>query len=223
MSTKQHNAIIIGGGSYGEVLSTYLSETAYTVVGFVDDDLTKIGSKVNGIPVLGSFSDFIGNKLSVEFSAVFCSIGDNDIRSDFLTQAGALGYDIPNFIHKSVSHTQDLVLGKGIYIFPNTTIMPGVRIDDFTMISIGSVITHHTSIARGSLISCGVTIGAFATLKEKCLIGVGATVASGKVTIGKKAIVGTGAIAIKNVEDYAVVVGNPAKVLKYIYPAKVQD
>lgn len=34
------------------------------------------------------------------------------------------------------------------------------------------------------------------------------------VTIGKKAIVGAGSVVTKNVPDYAIVAGNPAKILK---------
>jgi len=42
------------------------------------------------------------------------------------------------------------------------------------------------------------------------------------VTIGKGAIVGAGALVSKDVPDYAVVVGNPAKVVKYRNAAKVE-
>lgn len=42
------------------------------------------------------------------------------------------------------------------------------------------------------------------------------------VTIGKAAIVGAGAVVAKDVPDYAVVVGNPAKVVKYRNADKVE-
>ena len=35
------------------------------------------------------------------------------------------------------------------------------------------------------------------------------------VTIGKGAVIGAGAVVAKDVPDYAVVVGNPAKIVKY--------
>jgi len=38
------------------------------------------------------------------------------------------------------------------------------------------------------------------------------------VTIGKGSIVGAGAVVTKNVEEYSIVVGNPAKVIKKINP-----
>jgi acetyltransferase-like isoleucine patch superfamily enzyme len=45
-------------------------------------------------------------------------------------------------------------------------------------------------------------------------IGFGATIMSG-VTIGNGAVIGAKAVVAKNIPDYAIAVGNPAKVIKY--------
>ena len=50
-------------------------------------------------------------------------------------------------------------------------------------------------------------------IKKGAWIGAGASILPG-VTVGKYAIVGAGAIVTKDVPDYAVVVGIPAKVIK---------
>ena len=41
------------------------------------------------------------------------------------------------------------------------------------------------------------------------------------VTVGKYAIVGANSVVTKDVPDYAVVVGVPAKVIKYLVPEKL--
>lgn len=43
----------------------------------------------------------------------------------------------------------------------------------------------------------------------------GATVMTGVKKLGKDCLIGAGSVVIRDVEDNAVVVGNPAKVLKY--------
>ena len=53
-------------------------------------------------------------------------------------------------------------------------------------------------------------------------IGAGATVLPG-VRIGKHAVVGAAAVVTKDVPDYAVVVGNPAKVVKMLDKDRFQD
>lgn len=53
-------------------------------------------------------------------------------------------------------------------------------------------------------------------------IGAGATVLPG-VTIGKHAIVGAASVVTKDVPDYAVVAGNPARVIKMLDKEKFNE
>ncbi|MER0432384.1 acyltransferase [Aeromonas caviae] len=52
-------------------------------------------------------------------------------------------------------------------------------------------------------------------IKQNASIGANATLLPG-VTIGAFAMVGAGAVVTRDVPDYAVVIGNPAKIIKYI-------
>ena len=63
--------LIIGAGNGGEKIYREIQDNArlqYTVVGFLDDDLGKIGKKIHGIPVLGQISDIskIVKKINAE-------------------------------------------------------------------------------------------------------------------------------------------------------------
>jgi acetyltransferase-like isoleucine patch superfamily enzyme len=53
-------------------------------------------------------------------------------------------------------------------------------------------------------------------------IGVGAIVLSG-VTIGDGAVVGAGAVVAKSVPPYAIVVGNPAQIVRYRFESETRD
>lgn len=52
-------------------------------------------------------------------------------------------------------------------------------------------------------------------LREGCWLGVGVVILPG-VTVGKNAVVGANSVVTKDVPDYAVVGGVPAKILKYL-------
>jgi acetyltransferase EpsM len=52
------------------------------------------------------------------------------------------------------------------------------------------------------------------TIGEGSHVGIGATVIQG-ITIGKWVTIGAGTVIIKDIPDYAVVVGNPGKIIKY--------
>ena len=53
------------------------------------------------------------------------------------------------------------------------------------------------------------------TVKDKAWIGFNSIILKG-VTIGEGAIVGAGSVVTKDVPDWAVVAGNPAKIIKYV-------
>jgi len=52
--------LIIGAGNGGEKIYREIHNNdrlQYTVIGFLDDDLTKVGRKIHGVPVLGEIKD----------------------------------------------------------------------------------------------------------------------------------------------------------------------
>ena len=53
------------------------------------------------------------------------------------------------------------------------------------------------------------------TLKKGCSIGANATLLPG-ITVGQGAMVAAGAVVTKDVPDNAIVVGTPAKIIRYI-------
>lgn len=59
-------------------------------------------------------------------------------------------------------------------------------------------------------------------IQKGAWIGANAVILAG-VSVGKYAIVGAGAVVTKDVPDYAVVVGNPAKVIKMLDAEKFSD
>ena len=210
MSKKR--AIIVGAGSYGEVFSAYLKEF-YELVGFVDDDEKKSGWVINNIPVIGTFESLLNDEVTIAFDVVFCAIGNNKVRVNYLSSLDLLGFKIPNFIHPSVHICDTTSLGDAVYILPNATIMPMSSIGNYCIVSVGSTIAHHTHLKQGVFISSGVAIGSYLTIEENATIGIGATIKSGSFSIGKNALVGAGSNVLNDVDQHSVVAGNPAKEL----------
>lgn len=214
MSKK--NAVILGGGSYGEVFLTYLLEQDFNIIGFIDDDVQSAGMFILDIPVLGTFEDLLAHNFSKEIHQVFCPIGDNKVRTTYLKLLRKKGFEIPNFIHDSVLINDDVCLGEGVYLLPGVIIMPHTSIQDFVIVSMGSRIAHHTLLEEGVFISTGVNIGANITIQKKAFLGISATVMTGVDHIGKNAVVGSGAVVTTNVAKHHVVAGVPAKTLRIL-------
>ncbi|MBR3214827.1 MAG: acyltransferase [Methanosphaera sp.] len=85
----------------------------------------------------------------------------------------------------------------------------GITIEDDAMLAanVQLLSNNHDEYDRQVLLCNEITI------KKGVWIGAGATILPG-VTVGEYAIVGAGAIVTKDVPDYAVVVGSPARVVK---------
>ena len=209
-------SVIIGAGTYGEVYLAYLQEAGIEIVGFLDDDSKYINQKVCGIPVLGGFDFLACLKDEYGVKAVYCPLGNNKLRVELLNRALSLGYEVPNFIHSTVVLSPNVKIGdKGIYILPKTVIMPWCNIHDFVMMSVNSVVSHHTILEEGVFLSFGVNFGASIIAHKYAYIGIGATVMTGVHELGENCLIGAGAVIIKDVPTNAVMAGIPAKVLKY--------
>lgn len=105
----------------------------------------------------------------------------------------------------------DVIIGDRVTVKSGVQLWDGLRIEDDVFI--GPNVTFTNDLfprSRQYPASFAVT-----TVKAGASIGGGAIILPG-VTIGRMAMVGAGAVVTKSVPDCAVVVGNPAKIQRYL-------
>ena len=117
----------------------------------------------------------------------------------------------------SVSIGPGFVAGDYVYVGPYSQLPPHVHVGHYSSLSahvaiVGSDHNYDNPgvpiVFSGRPPSCVTTIGA------DVLIGHGAILLRG-ITIGNGAVVGAGAVVTRDVPPYAIVVGVPAKILRY--------
>lgn len=105
----------------------------------------------------------------------------------------------------------NIKLGNNVFINSNCLAMArgGITIEDDVMIAgnVQLLSNNHDEYER-QVLTCEEIV-----IKKGAWIGAGASILPG-VTVGKYVIVGAGAIVTRDVPDYSVVVGIPAKVVK---------
>lgn len=106
-----------------------------------------------------------------------------------------------------INHSAILSSSGGIEFGDNVMVAPGLKIATINH----DMYDRHVTYTYGKV-----------TVKENAWIGMGVTICPG-VTIGKYAVVATGAVVTKDVPDYAVVGGVPAKVIKILDPTQMKD
>lgn len=114
-------------------------------------------------------------------------------------------------------HLGRIVIGNNVYIGANTVIDRAtltstiigdhVKIDNLVHIAHNVIIGDYSYIIAGTILGGGVHIG------KNCWIAPNVSIKQ-QLSIGDNALVGLGAVVLKNVDDNMIVVGNPAKILE---------
>ena len=139
-------------------------------------------------------------KLSKFINLYGCEIGDE-------TKIGAF-----------VEIQKNAVVGKRCKISSHTFICEGVTIEDNVFVGHGVTFINDTypmaTTSNGELKTDKDWEVSKTLVRKGASIGSGATILS-KVVIGENALVGAGSVVTKDVPPYAIVAGNPARVLRF--------
>ena len=111
-------------------------------------------------------------------------------------------------------------IGQNVVISPGVTIGDNVKIQNNVSVYSGVVVEDDVFLGPSCVFTNVINPRSFVSrkdeykqtiLKKGCSIGANATIVCG-VTIGKYAFVGAGSVVTKDVPDFTVVYGNPARI-----------
>jgi acetyltransferase-like isoleucine patch superfamily enzyme len=113
--------------------------------------------------------------------------------------------------------SNDFVLGPYSFVGPRASICPGVRAGAYVMLGPEVLIVgrdHNVDTPGVPIIFSGRPPHMETIINDDVWIGARATVIAG-ITIGRGAIVGASALVTKDVPPYAIVVGVPARIMRF--------
>lgn len=180
--------------------------------GLLDNNLSKHGTNFYGLPILGG-SELISQLVDCDVGFVVLITGSTCARYEVGRSIIIAGGTLTNFIHPSVDLSMTY-WGDGNYIQESVIIQAEVHIGDNSSIHMGTVIGHESTIGSSVFIAHAVSVSGCCSIGDGTFIGTNATVLP-RIKIGKWATIGAGSVVTKDVPDYAVVVGNPAKIIKF--------
>jgi len=185
-------------------------------VAFIDNDPSKHGKDFLGIPVVGGF-DAVPALVRQGVQFVNLITGSTRARYETSRTLVSLSCTFTNFIHPSIDLTMTR-MGVGNYLQEGVILQAEVTLGDNSSIHMGTLVGHESRIGNSVFIAHACSISGLVTIGDGTFMGTNATVLP-RVTIGKWVTIGAGAVINKDVPDYAIIVGNPGRVIKMSEPS----
>lgn len=111
---------------------------------------------------------------------------------------------------QNVNIGNNVTIGNFVKIQNNVSVYEGVTLEDYVFCGPSMVFTNILD-PRSKYPQVGAAFYIKTLVKEGASLGANSTIVCGN-TIGRFAFVGAGSVVTKDVPDYALVVGNPAKI-----------
>lgn len=118
---------------------------------------------------------------------------------------------------QNVNVGNNVVIGNYVKIQNNVSVYEGVTLEDYVFCGPSMVFTN-VKDPRSKYPQVGSQFYIKTLVKEGASLGANCTIVCG-ITIGKYAFVGAGSVVTRDVPDYALVVGNPAKIVGWVSEA----
>lgn len=208
--------LIVGGHGSGEVAMYVFQDyntvnNEWIIEGFLSD-VKHPGEQLGKYKIIGTTEevvDYVNKGYYIHYALHFHAKKKYERVNKFKN------LNIPLEANASVVHPQ-------AYINPTTKIGYGVSISPFAYTSISTEVGNfvhiypHATLSHGSAVKDFCTIAVHAVVGSRDILedGVHAGVNSSireDLKIGRYSIIGMGASVIKDVEDFSIVAGNPAK------------
>lgn len=197
-----NKVIVQGGGGHARVVLDVLLSQGIVVPALID---AKYFGDLFGVSRIKEYDP------SFEVNAsVVVAIGDNAIRKRV---AQSTKHSFINVIHGSAIVSHHVRMGVGNMLLHGTIVQAQTTIGNHVIINTGAQIDHDCVIEDYAHIAPRAVLCGNVSVGEGTLIGAGATVIPGK-KIGKWVTIGAGAVVVKDIPDFAVAVGNPARIIK---------
>jgi UDP-2-acetamido-3-amino-2,3-dideoxy-glucuronate N-acetyltransferase len=111
----------------------------------------------------------------------------------------------------------DVVIGDRVTVKSGVYLWDGLRVEDDVFLGPQATFTNDPFPRSKQPFDCPIT-----TIRQGASIGAGAIILPG-ITVGRQAMVGAGAVVTRDVPDFAVVAGNPARVLRMLDPSEMSS
>ena len=207
--------IVIGASGHSKVIIDIIElQKKYEIVGLVDSFKNKTHVIYN-YKVLGTEKDISQLIKAHNIYGFIIAIGDNFTRMRLFKDISLHHKNIKfvTAMHPSAVIGKDVKIGAGSAIMAGVVINSDAKIGEHCIINTNSTIGHDTKIENFSSIAPGVNIGGGVSINTCSAISLGVNILE-SIKIGKYSVIGAGSLVNKNIKDYKIAYGLPAREIR---------
>lgn len=212
------NAYVLwGSAGHAKVLASLLALRGDRVVALFDND-PQATPALPGVPLhigASGLADWASLAESGPPVNALVAIGGARGRDRLALQALLMehGLQIGTVVHPTAAVCASAALGIGSQVLAQAVVAAEARLGE------GCIVNHRASVDHECAVGDGVHLAPAATLCGCVTVGDGAFVGAGAVVlprlrVGADAVIGAGAVVTRDVPARAVVVGNPAAIIR---------
>jgi sugar O-acyltransferase (sialic acid O-acetyltransferase NeuD family) len=208
------DVIIWGAKGHAKVLAELFALTSRRVIALFDND-KRAQSPLTGVPLAigwAGFCTWMKEHMGSELAFAIAIGGDRGHdRIQIAARLVEAGLSPAELIHPSAYVSPTARLATGCQALARCTVGIDVQLAEQCIVNTGAVIDHECELERGVHIGPGAALAGCVAVGECTFIGTNATVLP-RIRIGRHATVGAGAVVTKDVPDYSIAYGVPARV-----------
>jgi sugar O-acyltransferase (sialic acid O-acetyltransferase NeuD family) len=213
---NRRRIFVYGAGGHGKVVADALiwqrGDGEFT--GFVDDREELWGREVLGFLVHGG-GEWLRQAAAQSAVAIALGIGAAEARRAILERCLRWRAEIVTVVHASASVSKFAALGRGAVVMAHAVVNADAGIGTGVIVNSGAVVEHDVEVGDFAHVAPNGTMGGASRLGAFSHLGLGAAVLQG-VHVGSHTVIGAGAVVTKDVPDYVVAVGVPARIRRCV-------
>lgn len=176
------------------------------------NDTVAPGTMIEGDTVLGPFAAWSNLPVDTQFVAPLHKVKEMPARAALVNRLGVPDTRWAVVVDPQAAIAPDSTPGAGSLVGPCAVVLPSTRIGRHVAIRQGVSIGHDVTVGDWCMFAGNASIAGRVRIGEGAYIGMGAAVRE-ESSIGRWSVVGMGAVVLHDVPDFAIVAGNPARIV----------
>jgi len=214
VKAEDSKIVIWGASSQAMAVAEIVRLTGkYEIVGFLDDvNPQRVGEEFFGAEVLGGREQLDALRTAgVDFLSV--GVGHSEARLKAMEFAQSKGFGLPVLIHPDATISADARVGDGTVVRAQSVVDYGVQIGKGAILAPGSLVSHQSVLEDGVRLASGAAVGANVLVARCAFLGLNCSIMN-NTRIGEGAVIGIGAVVLRDVPDGTVACGVPARAVR---------